>query len=684
MRKWSLIVLLLLMVLTPAIYATHKDSAQSHIEKGYSYYENEEYDEAIKEYRKAIELDYNFVATHGRLIGVYKRKGKIDEITLEYQRMVEENSQDAIAHYGLGISYRLKGKSFYNQAIEELQEAIRLNPKIEYAHLDLGWVYGEQKKYNKAIEELKKGLIINPDNIRVHFDLGRIYLLRNRYQEAMSEYKEIIENNPDTKWAISAQYSIGFTYFCQRHYERAIQECQRLIDIYPKSKKIPKTYELIARCYEEMLDFEAAKKVYQKIIDDYPTHKIAKKVQQELINLNDPKYIRNLKKSKRFPNNVYNKIYTYSPVLAFLSRLFGETVVQIAILVALILIALIIKSRRKEDTISRYGYIKWGLGEASKVYLLILCLSILLAPLSVKLLYFKDTSLFFTGSRGIKYFIIAFLPSALPELIFPLYYVAMRLKEKLLILGITKVNLKRNISLGVRIAIIYSLMILLRLKIWLSNGNELPEISSSFQFIRNEPLTTLYLALLIGAVLVPLGEEVLFRGFLYPAFKKNIGVKWAILLSALFFAAVHFDLDRFVSLAIMGVVFTYLYERTKSLIPSVITHISLNATVLISSYSNGQILKQLSERSLYLIGAFAMLIFVVLGIVTKKRWIPKQYDFERSSKYCPNCKELFVSKERECNNCGYKAQTSKKVNYMWEAIGTAGMLLFTLLTIVYW
>lgn len=78
--------------------------------------------------------------------------------------------------------------------------------------------------------------------------------------------------------------------------------------------------------------------------------------------------------------------------------------------------------------------------------------------------------------------------------------------------------------------------------------------------------------LLAGSVLAPFKEELVFRGFLYPALRDRVGVTWGILLTTLFFALVHADLVRFVPLLLGGAALNLLYVRTGSLYASVAAH----------------------------------------------------------------------------------------------------------------
>jgi len=90
----------------------------------------------------------------------------------------------------------------------------------------------------------------------------------------------------------------------------------------------------------------------------------------------------------------------------------------------------------------------------------------------------------------------------------------------------------------------------------------------------------LFLAVIMGVVLAPIGEEVYFRGFLYPALRHRWGVTKGILGTALFFSAMHFDLYRLIPIAVGGIGLTYLYEKTGNIWTNIVAHGIWNAIMI--------------------------------------------------------------------------------------------------------
>lgn len=90
------------------------------------------------------------------------------------------------------------------------------------------------------------------------------------------------------------------------------------------------------------------------------------------------------------------------------------------------------------------------------------------------------------------------------------------------------------------------------------------------------------LALAIVALVAPIVEEIFFRGFLYGGLRGRIGVVGAMLASSVFFTALHFTLELFLPIFVLGLFLAWLYEYTGSLYPGILLHAANNALALIA------------------------------------------------------------------------------------------------------
>ena len=92
-------------------------------------------------------------------------------------------------------------------------------------------------------------------------------------------------------------------------------------------------------------------------------------------------------------------------------------------------------------------------------------------------------------------------------------------------------------------------------------------------------------ALVFVAIIAPINEEIFFRGFAVP----RIGV----IISAILFAALHYSYGSYVEVfkaLWFGICAGYLFKKTRSLYPSIVTHIMVNATTALLLLHTGMLI----------------------------------------------------------------------------------------------
>lgn len=96
---------------------------------------------------------------------------------------------------------------------------------------------------------------------------------------------------------------------------------------------------------------------------------------------------------------------------------------------------------------------------------------------------------------------------------------------------------------------------------------------------------------LIYAISNAFVEETFFRGVAQNFFARKLSIYWAILIQAVFFAAIHIDspmtnnLWLFISLTLgLGLLWGYLTNHYKSLVPAIVIHIIADVFVAVSLF----------------------------------------------------------------------------------------------------
>lgn len=110
----------------------------------------------------------------------------------------------------------------------------------------------------------------------------------------------------------------------------------------------------------------------------------------------------------------------------------------------------------------------------------------------------------------------------------------------------------------------------------------------------------LYMFVLLGVVVAPVVEEIIFRGFLFRVLEDLSGPKVALPCTAILFALLHVpqlwgSWAGILLIFVVGYTLSLIRQRSNSLIPSFIVHTSYNAT-LFTLYAIGTFAQQTLKR----------------------------------------------------------------------------------------
>ena len=113
--------------------------------------------------------------------------------------------------------------------------------------------------------------------------------------------------------------------------------------------------------------------------------------------------------------------------------------------------------------------------------------------------------------------------------------------------------------------------------------------------LQPESILGFFLLFIAVVIIAPLGEELLFRGFLQQILEKHWkDVTKAVLVTALFFAMIHMNPYWFVQIYILGILLGFLAWKTKSVLPPLILHGINNAMAMFFSFA------EIENNSIYI------------------------------------------------------------------------------------
>ncbi|MFC1643995.1 lysostaphin resistance A-like protein [Candidatus Omnitrophota bacterium] len=161
-----------------------------------------------------------------------------------------------------------------------------------------------------------------------------------------------------------------------------------------------------------------------------------------------------------------------------------------------------------------------------------------------------------------------------------LYFVAKKYGQNIDTLGLTSSKFANNVFYAVvgYIALVPVLLVIMIATFFVTKLVEYqPPIQPIVQvFIEEKDTSVLWLSALFAAIFGPIAEEIFFRGFMYTAIRKRLGVFWAMMTTATIFSLLHTHIVGFLPIMVLGLLLAYLYEKTGSLVTSISVHIIHN------------------------------------------------------------------------------------------------------------
>lgn len=150
-------------------------------------------DEAMSEFRQALNIYNNYVECRNDY-GMYLRnKGEIDNAAREFRKCIDTAPKYPFAYYNLALI--LKDKGDLEGAIDNFETTVRLKPDFAEAQRDLGLAIFERSNsgdLTTAVETLEKSARLAPNNAKVHYYLGFIYATKSNLDAAEAEYRKAL------------------------------------------------------------------------------------------------------------------------------------------------------------------------------------------------------------------------------------------------------------------------------------------------------------------------------------------------------------------------------------------------------------------------------------------------------------------------------------------------------------
>jgi tetratricopeptide (TPR) repeat protein len=162
-----------------------------------------------------------------------------------------------------------------DQALVEVETAIRLNPKYVTAYGGRGVIYREQGKTELALRDFTKAIELGPENPWTYSVRGALYAEGKQLDKAIADLTACLELWPGHDEAVRNR---AIHHFDAKEYRKSIADCDEYIRRFPKPKPplevgfVGYIYYIRGTSHGNLRDYDAAVRDLTKAIELIPSY----------------------------------------------------------------------------------------------------------------------------------------------------------------------------------------------------------------------------------------------------------------------------------------------------------------------------------------------------------------------------------------------------------------------------
>ncbi len=225
MKKFVYILILLPIFIVGEVKA---QSSKQYIKTGEDFAKANNYEDAIVQFTKAIELEPDNEKAYIKRAIAYSRLGEHEKSAMDYDRALVFEMKEAELYYFSGKQWHLHGDN--SVALIKLTAAIQLKKNFLEAYGARRDVYMELEQYEAALEDALMCLDLKEDE-NTYFYLAQVYEKLGMYNEADEAYRASLKKN---NRVISTHFFYAQLLYRLENYEAAGVEVNQVLQMDPQ------------------------------------------------------------------------------------------------------------------------------------------------------------------------------------------------------------------------------------------------------------------------------------------------------------------------------------------------------------------------------------------------------------------------------------------------------------------
>jgi tetratricopeptide (TPR) repeat protein len=219
-------------------------------------------------FKQALKIDPNYGQAEAGLGEAYwmqyqfgKQKQAIAPAQQACSKAVDLGNAGAEGHICLGLLENGTGK--YEQAAEQFQQAVQLDPANDRAYINLADAYQHLNQLDKAEETYKRAITARPQYWRAYALLGIFYLNQAEYDKAEAMFRHATELDPESYLAFN---NLGGALLYEGKNDEATKAFEKSIALRPNGMAYAnvgtaqfnlRRFQDSARSFKEALKFDS-------------------------------------------------------------------------------------------------------------------------------------------------------------------------------------------------------------------------------------------------------------------------------------------------------------------------------------------------------------------------------------------------------------------------------------------
>ncbi len=125
-----------------------------------------------------------------------QEQGRFEEAIAEFNEAIRINPKLEWAYVSRAFSYSEMGQ--YDRALQDCDQAIRLDPELENAYILRASAYSEMGEFDKALQDFDQAIRLDPQSVDTYHNRALTYTSHGMDAEAEEDVKRAEELGEDT------------------------------------------------------------------------------------------------------------------------------------------------------------------------------------------------------------------------------------------------------------------------------------------------------------------------------------------------------------------------------------------------------------------------------------------------------------------------------------------------------